>query len=213
MRRDERLRYVVHDILFREWDPIGVNDNERISDEYDSYVPTIALMLDEGADARHLADHLSNLRRIAMGMSHTDADTDLHIAQRLIAARPHAVRPCAVKSFNELFRRYAEGYRDFTGSDIDFNRDDSCNGKRLDGAILDDSWFSCSFVGASLRGCSFRRSNVKASDFSNADLRGADFRGAALCGTTFIGAKMDGVRIAGAYYHSAEFKEGEVPNW
>ena len=213
MRRDERVRYVVHDILFREWDPIGVNENERISDEYDSYVPKIAQTLDDGTDARQLADHLNNLRRIAMGMSHTDAETDFHIAQRLVAAGRHAVRSCGVKSFSELFQRHAEGYRDFTESDIDFNRDDSCHGKRLDGAILDDSSFSCSFVGASLRGCSFRRSNVKASDFSNADLRGADFRGAALCGTTFIGAKTDGVRFEGAHYHSAEFKEGEVPDW
>jgi hypothetical protein len=48
MRRDERLKYVVQDILFREWDPIGVNDNEFIIDEYDSYVPKIAQMLDGG---------------------------------------------------------------------------------------------------------------------------------------------------------------------
>ena len=213
MRRDERLKYVVHDILFRELDPIGVNDNELISDEYDSYVPKIAQMLDGGTDARQLADHLSNLRRTAMGMSHTNADADICIAQRLIVARQLAANSCPVNSFNELCQRYADGYRDFTESDINFNSEDSCDGKCLDGAILDESWLSGSFVAASLRGCRFQRSNVKASDFSNADLRGADFRGAALCGTTFIGAKTEGIKIEGACYHGAEFKHGEVPNW
>lgn len=213
MHRDERMSYVVHDILFRVWDPIGINDNEHISDEYDAYVPKIAQMLDGGTDIRQLADHLCNLRRIVMGMSHTDSAADTHVAQRLIAAARLSVHSCPVYSFHELFQRYADGHRDFTETDIDFSRDDSCDGKCLDGAILDESWLSCSFVGASLRGCCFRRSNVKASDFSNADLRGADFRGAALCGTTFIGAKTEGIRIEGAYYHSAEFKEGEVPNW
>ena len=213
MRRDERLRYVVHDILFREWDPIGVNDNELTNDEYESYVPKIAQMVDAGIDTTRLAEHLDYLRRIAMGLSHPDIDADARVAHRLISSSQFAACSCPVHSFDELLQRYSNGYRDFTETDIDFNSEDSCDGKCLDGAILSDSWLSGSFVAASLRGCSFQRSNVKASNFSNADLRGADFRGAALCGTTFIGARTDGIQLGGAYYHSAEFKQGEVPTW
>jgi len=213
MRRAERLNYFIRDILFREWDPIGINSDEFISDEYDSYVSMISQLLDSDVDSHKLANHLSHLRRVAMGMSHEDKDWDFHIAQRLIASSRLASKSCPVQSVDELIERYAQGYRDFTGSDVNFSFSASCDGKRLDGAIFDDSWFSGSFVGASLRGCSFRHAHVKSSDFSHADLRGADFCGAALCGTTFKGAKTDGMKIEGAYYHDADFKRGDVPNW
>ncbi|MCA9178809.1 MAG: hypothetical protein KDB14_30310 [Planctomycetales bacterium] len=57
MRRDERLRYVISDILFREWDPVGVNDIERVSDEYDSYPPGLTrVACDGGPTGRNMSD-------------------------------------------------------------------------------------------------------------------------------------------------------------
>lgn len=42
----------VKDILFHEWDPIGVNDNPLCRNEYDSYATTIVRYLREGADEK-----------------------------------------------------------------------------------------------------------------------------------------------------------------
>jgi hypothetical protein len=67
--RRDRLYHAVREVLFREWDPIGVNDNPLLADEYDSYAPTICRLLEAGADERRLAAHLQQLRTNAMGLS------------------------------------------------------------------------------------------------------------------------------------------------
>jgi hypothetical protein len=41
MAKPDRLLLAVREILFREWDPIGVKDDEWCRNEYDSYAPTI----------------------------------------------------------------------------------------------------------------------------------------------------------------------------
>jgi hypothetical protein len=39
--RRKRLLQAVREVLFREWDPIGVNDNPLAGDEYDHYAPNL----------------------------------------------------------------------------------------------------------------------------------------------------------------------------
>lgn len=77
----------VREILFREWDPIGVNDNPNCRDEYDSYAPTICRMLAENVDDRRLAAHLSRLQRESMGLSVVDEGLPRRVARRLIALK------------------------------------------------------------------------------------------------------------------------------
>jgi len=76
----------VKEILWREWDPIGINSNPACDGEYDSYVNTIVRLLQAGADGYKMSEHLSDLRRVSMGLSSTDKDKerDRHIARRLI---------------------------------------------------------------------------------------------------------------------------------
>jgi hypothetical protein len=57
------LLQAVRDILFRDWDPIGVNGNNRLQHEYDTYAPSICRLLAEGADESRLVRHLSGLLR------------------------------------------------------------------------------------------------------------------------------------------------------
>ena len=213
MTTDERLAYLVHDSLFRDWDPIGVNDNEAVHDEYGSYVPCIVRLLQDGVNERQLADHLSRLRCDTMGLSHIDAECDHRIALRLTSASELASRATPVHTVRELIDRYEKGCRDFTESEIQTTDTGSLDRIVLDGAILQASFLSASFVAASLRGCNFRQSNIKASDFTNADLRFADFCNCALCSTTFRGARLDGARFAGSYYHNHELAENELPDW
>jgi hypothetical protein len=73
----------VKEVLFREWDPIGVNSNPARSDEYDSYASGIARLLQAEADEYKIAEHLRSLQRVSMGMSSADAERDREIARRL----------------------------------------------------------------------------------------------------------------------------------
>lgn len=83
MTRHSQLLATVQDVLFREWDPIGVNHNELCRNEYDSYAPTVASLLLAGAVEYKLAAHLSQLQRVAMGMSFSDEEHHHRVARRL----------------------------------------------------------------------------------------------------------------------------------
>ena len=84
MPNASRLLPVVQDILFREWDPIRVNDNEFCSDEYNSYVPAVVQLLLSGADEYKLASRLSEFQRRNMGMSVIDDELHRRVARRLL---------------------------------------------------------------------------------------------------------------------------------
>jgi hypothetical protein len=79
-----RLRSAVRDVLLHDWDPIGVCNNAQASNEYDSYVETICRMLVSGADAQKLADHLSQLESVSMGLSFSSRNLP-EVANRLLA--------------------------------------------------------------------------------------------------------------------------------
>ncbi|MBI1827043.1 MAG: cyclase family protein [Planctomycetes bacterium] len=72
----------IHDVLIREWDPIGVSDEPAAQDEYDSYIPRIYRLIVEGADDFALARHLEKIETDQMGLaSHHDRND--RIAWRL----------------------------------------------------------------------------------------------------------------------------------
>jgi hypothetical protein len=74
----------VREILFREWDPIGVNGYETCREEYDSYAPTLVRYLREGADEHRIAAHLTRLARDAMGLSVAADELDRRVARLLL---------------------------------------------------------------------------------------------------------------------------------
>lgn len=81
----DKLLSAVQDVLFREWDPIGVNSNAFCRNEYDSYAPTICDYLRDGVDEYKLATHLSQLQRVSMGLSRIDEDLNRNAARKLLA--------------------------------------------------------------------------------------------------------------------------------
>jgi hypothetical protein len=83
--KGKELWQAVKEILFREWDPIGINSNPSLSDEYDSYASGIVRLLQAEADEYKIAEHLRNLQRVSMGMSSTNEERDCGIARRLIS--------------------------------------------------------------------------------------------------------------------------------
>jgi hypothetical protein len=79
------LWQAVKEVLFREWDPIGVNSNPACDDEYDSYVSAIVRLLQAEADEYKIAEHLRSLQRVSMGLSSANVERDHRTARKLIS--------------------------------------------------------------------------------------------------------------------------------
>lgn len=84
MAKASDLLPIVSEILFREWDPIGVNTFEQCRDEYNGYVPAVVQWLLSGTDESKLASRLSHIQRVTMGMSVIDEELHRRVARRLL---------------------------------------------------------------------------------------------------------------------------------
>jgi len=73
----------IEELLFYEWDPIGVRDNELCRDEYNSYAKSLFHLLKKGADEFKIADRLNFFQRFSMGLSVVDEERNRQIAKRL----------------------------------------------------------------------------------------------------------------------------------
>lgn len=67
MRSDATIKRV-SEVLFHDWDPIGVNDEVAVRDEYDAYAVEIARMLASGVSASDLAQHLVRVETEGLGL-------------------------------------------------------------------------------------------------------------------------------------------------
>ena len=63
------LTSMVRVALWRDWDPIGINDLGGPDDEYDSYVGSVCSLLFSGADIHKIRKHLSQIETVNMGLS------------------------------------------------------------------------------------------------------------------------------------------------
>lgn len=85
---DKRLWKEINTILFRDWDPIGVNDEPQCEDEYESYVGGIYRLIVGDADRFKLAQHLARIETVSMGLDDPDQDGRCgRVAEQLLALR------------------------------------------------------------------------------------------------------------------------------
>ena len=85
--REERAHQIqaqIREVLLRGWDPIGVRDEPRAQDEYDSYVGGVYRLLASGAAPRSVAEHLAKLEADEMGLG-VSPDKLLGVAAKLCA--------------------------------------------------------------------------------------------------------------------------------
>jgi len=68
MGHDKELFRGVRAILMREWNPIGVENQQRTADEYDAYVAPISGMILRGDSVAALSDYLTKIERTQMGL-------------------------------------------------------------------------------------------------------------------------------------------------
>ena len=72
----EVLRLRCSEVLYYVWDPIGVAEHVGARDEYDSYVPAIMNLLEEGTGGAELADELRAIQVRRMGLKGTSGRVD-----------------------------------------------------------------------------------------------------------------------------------------
>jgi hypothetical protein len=68
-RYEQELLMRIHEVLHYIWDPIGVRGEPNARDEYDSYVPGVYSLLDNGATAEQIATHFDKIATERMGLS------------------------------------------------------------------------------------------------------------------------------------------------
>jgi hypothetical protein len=82
-RKDaKKIQNQIAELLFDDWDPVGVNDMAP-NDEYDSYVGGIYRLLVSGADERQLAAHLQQVEVEQMGIV-TNPDHRTLVSRKLL---------------------------------------------------------------------------------------------------------------------------------
>jgi hypothetical protein len=67
-RYEQELLMRVNEVLHYMWDPIGVCGEPNARDEYDSYVPGVCSLLNNGATAEKIAAHLDEIATERMGL-------------------------------------------------------------------------------------------------------------------------------------------------
>jgi hypothetical protein len=82
--KDFLLYKKIDDVLWFDWDPIGINDIAP-RDEYQSYVPEIFRLVKAKADRKEIANRLFKLETDNMGMSGT-VENCLRIADKILDA-------------------------------------------------------------------------------------------------------------------------------
>ena len=76
----------IDEILWNDWDPIGVNDTEAARDEYHSYIPSLYEKLIKGCDVKGLSTYLDHIETVNIGLE-GNHQKNIEIAEKLINIR------------------------------------------------------------------------------------------------------------------------------
>ena len=83
-KRAAEIQDAIRRILFRHWDPIGVNDDPRLGGEYDNYIGGVYRLLSNSPSEDDLIDYLISIKTDAMGLETPPRDSLRSIARRLL---------------------------------------------------------------------------------------------------------------------------------
>jgi hypothetical protein len=110
MSEETKKRLALVRMALRFWDPIGVIEDRiggtGIADnEYDSYASGVLRALQNGRDARGLADHLAGIRHTSISLGDkSPTEREAFIAEQLVAWREQKFHDHP----NFAFRRYSD---------------------------------------------------------------------------------------------------------
>jgi hypothetical protein len=74
----------IHDVMWLDWDPIGVRELGGPEDEYDSYIGGAYRLLAQGENADALVDYLYQIETDAMGGALRDKNLLRPVAEKLL---------------------------------------------------------------------------------------------------------------------------------
>ncbi|MGM9510149.1 hypothetical protein ACS5NO_20610 [Larkinella sp. GY13] len=80
--KQNQLYNYIDELLWREWDPIGINDCFEARDEYSTYAGQMFSLVVRGAIAEELAQKLLSIEQEMMGLSGNMAK-NLELARKL----------------------------------------------------------------------------------------------------------------------------------
>lgn len=75
----------IDDLLWEEWDPIGIHDMPEARDEYSSYTPQIFSLAIQGASNEDIAEKLKRIEIDWMGLA-SNADKNMELATKILQA-------------------------------------------------------------------------------------------------------------------------------
>ena len=84
--RESELYKRIDEIIWYEWDPIGVNNIEEARDEYYSYLPSLYQKLIGGGDIKEISKYLDHVETVNMGLF-GNPQKNIIIAEKLISAK------------------------------------------------------------------------------------------------------------------------------
>ncbi len=92
-KKEKELYLRIDRILWKDWDPIGVyNEDDEWDDEYAGYVPSVFKLVIEDRDVHKISNHLTSIIKDSMGMStKTGCDHDRLIAAEIIQAKKEII--------------------------------------------------------------------------------------------------------------------------
>ena len=73
----------IDEILWHDWDPIGINDKENIRDEYYGYIPQIFSLKIQGVDKNKIAEYLYEMETVNIGTDGNKQNCEF-VAQKII---------------------------------------------------------------------------------------------------------------------------------
>tara|TARA_B100000963_G_scaffold346861_1_gene352573 strand:- start:493 stop:780 length:288 start_codon:yes stop_codon:yes gene_type:complete len=79
----KELFKIVNQILWEDWDPIGINDNPQIREEYSGYAPQIIKLLIDNKDSKQISKLLAQISNIDLGLGPIPNEAYLDIAQKI----------------------------------------------------------------------------------------------------------------------------------
>ena len=82
-QRSREILKQIHDVLWNDWDPIGVR-GDGPEDEYDGYIGGVYRLLATGAGKQALVDYLISIETGSMGLSPVEKRKREPVAKRLL---------------------------------------------------------------------------------------------------------------------------------
>jgi hypothetical protein len=84
-RRAAEIQDAIRQVLFRDWDPIGVNENEYLRDEYDGYIARVYRVLVGSRSENDLVQLLYRIELEEIGAASRSPEELRPIAEKLLS--------------------------------------------------------------------------------------------------------------------------------